>query len=73
MENEYCVKLCFKHPDEETQEIYGLITKEDDFFIYFETRNGSYRFSKSNVISIRQTDIVFSKNKGYDYDNYKKY
>jgi hypothetical protein len=53
----YCKRIEFK--DKTKRPVLGIILKEDDNYIHFETKKGVYRFSHDAIDTIGDTDIIF--------------
>ena len=58
VETSYCKKVTFSS-DGDNIKLFGLITKEDEHFIYLKTGNKNYVINKKDVHSIEDTTIEF--------------
>ena len=58
-----CQKIMYKNDKDEKIVLMGVIEKEDDFFIHFTTDARKFRFHKSMILSIAETNKEF---RGYE-------
>lgn len=57
-----CKRLVIKSSEDQTKIItlYGIVTKEDNIFIYFKTANKNYMFNRNKIEELSDTDIEFN-------------
>ena len=53
----YCKKIEFK--DDSKNPVYGIVVDQDDNYVHFKTRKGTYQLSHDSIKVIEPTKIIF--------------
>lgn len=56
-----CQKLVYNKYNNKTNVLLGIVTGEDTTFVFFKTKNKSYRINKTSIISLEDTNEEFKE------------
>lgn len=60
MAKQYCKKMVYKLGDEVVF-LFGLLTEENDEYVFFKTSKAEYQIRKSCILQIVDTNRIFKE------------
>ena len=55
----YCKRLKWRDEHGDSVVLLGIISNDDEHFVYFKTAKKSYTINKSVILSINDTNTIF--------------